>query len=80
MTLWLAVTAVATVSSLLGYSLLDGVSVDVIAAIQAFAAGAILTMLSDTMVPEAVRHAGAAVGLATVAGFATAFLLSMAGS
>ncbi len=46
------------------------------AAIQAFAAGAILTMLADTMVPEAVEHAGALVGLLTVLGFAAAFLLS----
>jgi ZIP family zinc transporter len=76
---WTAVTAIATASSLAGYALLDGVSADVIAAIQAFAAGAILTMLSDTMVPEAVEHAGGVVGLATVAGFAAAFLLSMAG-
>jgi zinc transporter, ZIP family len=77
--IWTAVTAVATVSSLAGYALLQGVSDDVIATIQAFAAGAILTMLSDTMVPEAAEHAGAMVGLATVAGFAAAFLLSMAG-
>ena len=76
---WAGVTALATVSSLAGYALLDGVSENVIAAIQAFAAGAILTMLSDTMVPEAVEHAGGVVGLATVAGFAAAFLLSMAG-
>lgn len=76
---WAAVTAVATISSLAGYALLDGVTTDVVAAIQAFAAGAILTMLSDTMVPEAVEHGGGIVGLATVAGFAAAFLLSMAG-
>jgi ZIP family zinc transporter len=76
---WTAVTAIATLSSLAGFALLDGVSPDVVAGIQAFAAGAILTMLSDTMVPEAVEHAGGAVGLATVAGFAAAFLLSMAG-
>lgn len=77
--IWSAVTAVATVSSLAGYALLQGVTDDIIAAIQAFAAGAILTMLSDTMVPEAVEHAGAMVGLVTVCGFAAAFLLSMAG-
>jgi ZIP family zinc transporter len=76
---WTAVAGIATVSSLAGYALLDGVTPDVTAGIQAFAAGAILTMLSDTMVPEAVEHAGGLVGLATVAGFAAAFLLSMAG-
>jgi ZIP family zinc transporter len=77
---WVAVTAVATVSSLLGYAFLQGVSPGLTAAIQAFAAGAILTMLADTMLPEAVEHAGSVVGLATVLGFAAAFLLSMAGS
>jgi ZIP family zinc transporter len=76
---WVAVTAIAAVSSLAGYGLLRGVSESVIATIQAFAAGAILTMLADTMVPEAVEHAGAVVGLATAAGFVTAFLLSTAG-
>ena len=40
--------------------------------------GAILTMLSDTMVPEAVKHAGSLVGLVTVLGFVLAFLLSNA--
>ena len=77
--IWLGVTAVSALSAMLGYLLLGDASPDVIAAIQAFAAGAILTMLSDTMLPEAVEHAGPAVGLATVFGFAAAFLLSMAG-
>lgn len=75
---WLAVTASATLAAALGYVLLDGADPAVIATIQAFAAGAILTMLSDTMVPEAVEHAGPTVGLVTVLGFTTAFLLSMA--
>ena len=35
-------------------------------------------MLADTMVPEAVEHAGRLVGLLTVVGFCAAFLLSMA--
>ncbi|MGN6334371.1 MAG: ZIP family metal transporter [Motilibacteraceae bacterium] len=79
MGIWLAVTAVSALSAMLGYVLLGGASPDLIAAIQAFAAGAILTMLADTMLPEAVEHSGAVVGLATVGGFASAFLLSMAG-
>ena len=47
-----------------------------VAFIQAFAAGAILTMLADTMVPEAYQNAGDSAGLATVLGFALAYLLS----
>lgn len=77
--IWIAVLAVSTLSAALGYGLLAGVSPTVVASIQAFAAGAILTMLTDTMVPEAVEHAGSLVGLLTVLGFTSAFLLSMAG-
>ena len=46
--------------------------------IQAFAAGAIVTMLADTMMPESFEHGGSVVGLVTVVGFALAFLLSTA--
>ncbi|WP_270889520.1 ZIP family metal transporter [Pedococcus sp. 5OH_020] len=76
--LWVAVTVASTIAAALGYVLLDGASPAVVATIQAFAAGAILTMLADTMVPEAVEHAGRLVGLLTVLGFTAAFLLSMA--
>jgi zinc transporter, ZIP family len=44
--------------------------------IQAFAAGALLTMLADTMMPEAFEFGGKAVGLFTVAGFAAALALA----
>jgi zinc transporter, ZIP family len=43
---------------------------------QAFAAGAMLTMLSDVMIPEAHEHGGNAVGLFTVFGFLLAAMLS----
>jgi ZIP family zinc transporter len=76
--LWFAVAAASTAAAALGYALLGGSSPEVIAIVQAFAAGAILTMLSDTMVPEAVKHAGSLVGLVTVLGFVLAFLLSNA--
>jgi ZIP family zinc transporter len=74
--LWLAVTAVAAVSSALGYRFLGDASPNVIAAIQAFAAGAILTMLADTMMPEAFENGGSLVGLVTALGFSLAFILS----
>jgi zinc transporter, ZIP family len=76
--LWLAVTAISAVSAAVGYGLLGGASDDLIAGIQAFAAGAILTMLADTMMHEAVEHAGRLVGLLTVLGFAVAFFLGSA--
>jgi zinc transporter, ZIP family len=74
--LWAGVFLVSAAASALGYALLGGASDNLIAAIQAFAAGAILTMLADTMMPEAFEHGGSVVGLITVLGFSTAFLLS----
>ena len=46
------------------------------AAIQSFAAGAILTMLASTMMPEAYEDGGPVVGIVTTAGFLLAFVLS----
>ena len=43
----------------------------------AFAAGAILTMLADTMMPEAYEHAGNLAGVLTTLGFAVAFTIHM---
>ncbi|HVG99775.1 MAG TPA: hypothetical protein VM844_03345 [Miltoncostaeaceae bacterium] len=74
--LWALVTLAGTVAAALGYGLLGGAAPSAVAATQAFAAGAILTMLADTMLPEGVEHAGRLVGLVTVLGFACAFLLS----
>lgn len=74
--LWLAVALISALAAALGYGLLAGASPGIVAFIQAFAAGAILTMLADTMMPEAFEHGGSVVGLVTVAGFALAFLLS----
>ena len=74
--LWAGVMLVSGLAAALGFLLLDGVSDDVIAFIQAFAAGAILTMLADTMMPEAFEESGAAVGLVTVLGFTLAFFLT----
>lgn len=50
-----------------------------IAGTTAVAAGAILAMLADTMIPEAFETAHNFTGLITVAGFLAAFILSKAG-
>jgi ZIP family zinc transporter len=76
--LWTAVALVSALAAAIGYATLDGASPNLLGGIQAFAAGAILTMLADTMIPEATDSGGAAVGLVTVLGFALAFLLSNA--
>lgn len=73
--LWSGVTVASALAALLGYVLLDSASGVVVGGVQAFAAGAIITMLADTMVPEAYEEGGDAVGLITALGFALAFLL-----
>jgi len=74
--LWVGVAVVSGVAAALGYALLGGMGAGAVPLIQAFAAGAILTMLADTMIPEAFSEGGDLTGLATVFGFATAFLLT----
>ncbi|MBA3687217.1 MAG: ZIP family zinc transporter [Chloroflexi bacterium] len=74
--LWVAVALVSGLAAALGYGLLGEMGSSAVPLIQAFAAGAILTMLADTMIPEAFADGGDLTGLATVFGFATAFLLS----
>ena len=74
--LWVLVTVVSAIAALLGYVLLDGASPRTIAFVLAFAAGAILTMLADTMMPEAFENGGRYVGLATTGGFGLAFAIS----
>jgi ZIP family zinc transporter len=74
--LWLLVTAVAGVASLAGYALLEDASANTIAFVLAFAGGAVLTMLADTMMPEAFEHGGKLVGVFTTVGFAIAFAIS----
>lgn len=74
--LWFLVAAVAGLSSLAGFVLFDAASPNTIAFVLAFAAGAILTMLADTMMPEAFEQGGKLVGLCTTLGFALAFAIS----
>ena len=74
--MWVGVALVSALAAALGYGLLDSASPILVGAVQAFAGGAILTMLADTMMPEAFEHGGDVVGVVTVGGFATAYLLS----
>ena len=74
--LWASVTVVSAISSLAGYTLFDGASAATIAFVQAFAGGALLTMLADTMMPEAFKYGGKQVGLVTTLGFALAFFIT----
>ena len=74
--LWVLVMLVSGLAALAGYAFLDTASERIIAFVLSFAAGAILTMLADTMMPEAFEHGGKLVGLFTTLGFALAFGIS----
>jgi ZIP family zinc transporter len=73
---WAVVAVVSAIAAGLGYALLQDAPPSAIATIQAFAAGAILAMLAESMIPEASDIGGRAVGLATCVGFAVATGLS----
>ncbi|MDX3098002.1 ZIP family zinc transporter [Streptomyces sp. ME19-03-3] len=75
---WGAIAAASTVSAVLGYTVVGAFSPAVIAAVTAVAAGAILAMIADTMIPEAFEDAHLAIGLVTVSGFLVSFALSHA--
>ena len=76
MALWGTIATVAGISAWFGYVAFAGVDPAVVAAVQALAAGAILTMVVDTMVPEAFEGTHDYAGLIAVSGFMVAFALS----
>ena len=73
---WSGIALASGVAGLLGALLLDGASDATVSVITAVAAGAILTMVADTMIPEAYARTRLWTGLITTAGFITAFALS----
>ncbi|MEW2395282.1 ZIP family zinc transporter [Streptomyces sp. NPDC046862] len=75
---WSAIAAASTVSAVFGYTVVGAFSPAVIAAVTAVAAGAILAMIADTMIPEAFQETHLAIGLITVCGFLVSFALSHA--
>jgi ZIP family zinc transporter len=67
--LWLIIAVVCAISTLAGFTLFSGVSVHWLSFIQAFAGGAIMLMLANSMMPEAYEHGGKLAGVFTVLGF-----------
>jgi zinc transporter, ZIP family len=74
--LWALIAVGCTLATVAGFALADLTSGDLQAGIDGFAAGALLVMLIDSMIPEAVAKGGRAAGLVTVLGFAVAAGLS----
>jgi zinc transporter, ZIP family len=78
--LWSIAVIVGTISTAIGFAVLSKASPFVISVAISFAAGAILVMLAESMIPEAFEEGGSRIGLAAMAGFAIAFILGRLGS
>ena len=77
--LWVAVAVICLISTVVGWAIADVASGELRAGIDGFAAGALLVMLIDSMIPSAREDAGRPAGLVTVLGFALAAALSSVG-
>lgn len=73
--LWLIIAVVCAGSTVAGFSLFSNASNLWLAFIQAFAGGAIMMMLANSMMPEAYEHGGKLAGVFTVLGFAVSVLM-----
>ena len=78
--MWTGIALIVGLASLIGYTVFSRFSPEVIAGTNAVAAGAILAMLADTMIPEAYETAHNFSGFITVLGFMLAFVLSKLGN
>lgn len=76
LSLWSGTVIICVLSSFLGYKLLGNSSQDLIAFFLALAAGAVLAMITDTMIPEAFKEEGKLIAFSTVIGFLVIFVIS----
>lgn len=74
--LWGAIMLVSGVASLVGYAAFAEVPPEVVAVTQSIAAGALLALIADTMIPEAFAETHDAAGLFVALGFLSGFALS----
>jgi ZIP family zinc transporter len=75
--IWVIVMVASAIASFAGFAVFGKASPDVVAFVQAFAGGAVIAMLTDSMIPEAYEKGGSLVGLVTALGFAMAFGLTL---
>jgi ZIP family zinc transporter len=67
--LWVLIAVICALASVAGFALFSGVSEQWLSFINAFAGGAILIMIANSMIPEAYEHGGKLAGVFTVLGF-----------
>ncbi|MBA3784626.1 MAG: ZIP family zinc transporter [Acidobacteria bacterium] len=77
--IWMSIAIASGIAATLGFTVFGDFSPAIVAFVNALAAGAILAMLVDTMIPEAFETAHNFAGLATVIGFLAAFALQKLG-
>jgi zinc transporter, ZIP family len=73
--LWLVIALVCALATIAGYTLFSNASDRWLSFIQAFAGGAILIMLANSMIPESYEHGGKLAGIFTVLGFTVSVLV-----
>lgn len=74
--LWLLVGISMTIVVVLSYVFLRNLDANTLGILESFAAGAILAMLADSMIPEAYKEGGFTVAILTIFGFLAAFIVS----
>ncbi len=74
--IWAVMGLISTATTMAGYFFAHLISNDVLGGLMAFAGGAVLAMVADTMLPDALSGGGRVVSIATVLGFLVSFILS----
>ncbi len=74
--MWLAVGFVSALATVLSFVFLPDINPNTIGILESFAAGAILVMLADSMMPEAYKEGGFLIGMLTLLRFLVAFVMS----
>ena len=74
--MWFIVSSVVTLTTIFSYVFLKNLDPNTLGIIESFAAGAILAMLADSMIPEAYEEGGLPIASLTILGFLATFILS----
>jgi zinc transporter, ZIP family len=76
LSIWISVGAAVALATILSYLFLHDLDLNTIGILESLAAGAILAMLADSMMPEAYEKGGYTIGFLTILGFLVAFIMS----
>ncbi len=74
--IWLSAGAAVALATILSFLFLHDIDPNLIGMLESLAAGAILAMLANSMMPEAYREGGYAIGFVTIIGFLVTFVMS----